>query len=881
MEVITTHINADFDCLGSMIAVKRLYPDAVMAFPGGQEPSLRDFFLKSVQYSFGFKRARDIDLQSITRLILVDVRQASRIGPFAVVARRPGVDIHIYDHHAAKSGSLNGSVEHIEAVGSTVTVISHLLMEKQLTLTPDEATMMMLGLYEDTGSLTFHTTTVKDYQAAAYLLSHGASLNVVADLIVQELTPDQVRLLNDLIASKTILNVRGINVALAHATINHFVNDIATLAHKLKDMENLDALFVIVRMERRVLIIGRSRLKEIHVGDILTEFGGGGHAAAASCAVRDMTLLQVLDRLPKVLEQHIQPQWQVHHLMSTPVKTVNAGDSVAEAHKVLSRYNINAVPVVRNKQVVGIISRQLVDKAMHHSLHKQAVNEIMTSDFHQVTPQTNVATLKALIVDSNQRFVPVVDEGVLAGAVTRTDLLRYLASSAGSPPLSGGRGLVSRGGKNYKAGQIRRLIRNRLPKRIQELLTQLGEVGDELDVGIFVVGGFVRDLLLSKENLDMDIVVEGDGIAFAETFARRNACRVRCHRKFGTAVLIYADGFKLDIASARMEYYLEPGALPDVEHASVKMDLSRRDFTINTMAISLNQAVFGEMLDYYGGQRDIDDKAIRVLHNLSFVEDPTRVFRAVRFEQRLGFQIGKQSEHLLLSAVRLGLLEKVSGKRIFNELLLIMKEHRPLPDILRLAQLDVLRYLHPSLTGKVNYSKSFDEARRATDWYDLLYTGHPCERWLCYLLVFTAVLDRNGIRSLCDRLQITPRYLDIFIQQRSIALGLLKRLERRNHGMHAPRPSSLYRWFQQLSTEILLFMMARTGKDHVRQWISHYITHLRDVQALLTGHDLEKLGIAPGPVFRTILEDLLYARLDGRVQTAEDEVALVRRKYRG
>ncbi|MGK2904987.1 MAG: DHH family phosphoesterase, partial [Desulfuromonadales bacterium] len=311
MDVITTHINADFDCLGSMIAAKRLYPEALMVFPGGQERSLREFFLKSAQYSFGFKRVRDVDLESITRLILVDVRQASRIGPFAAVAKRPGIDIHIYDHHASKSGSLNGSVEHVEAVGSTVTVISHLLMEKQVKLTSDEATMMMLGLYEDTGSLTFHTTTVRDYQAAAYLLSNGASLNVVADLIVQEMTPDQVRLLNDLIASKTILNVRGINVALAHATIDYFVNDIATLAHKLKDMENLDALFVIVRMERRVMIVARSRLKEIHVGNILAEFGGGGHASAASCSVRDLTLLQVLDRLPEVLQQQVQPQWQV------------------------------------------------------------------------------------------------------------------------------------------------------------------------------------------------------------------------------------------------------------------------------------------------------------------------------------------------------------------------------------------------------------------------------------------------------------------------------------------------------------------------------------------------------------------------------------------
>ncbi|MGW8313404.1 MAG: CBS domain-containing protein [Desulfuromonadales bacterium] len=879
MEVITTHINADFDCLGSMIAARRLYPDAVMVFPGGQERSLREFFLKSVQYVFGFKRVRDINLKEITRLILVDVRQASRIGAFAAVAKRPGVDIHIYDHHASKAGSLKGSVEYVEQVGSTVTVFSHLLMGKQIELSADESTIMMLGLYEDTGSLTFHTTTVKDYQAAAYLLSQGANLNIVADLITHELTPDQVHLLNDLISSKTVFNIRGINVVLAHASIDHFVGDIATLAHKLKDMENLDVLFVTVRMEHRVFMVARSRLPEVNVGEILEEFGGGGHASAASCAVRDLTLLQILERLPLVLQQHIQPQWQVRHLMSTPVKAVTDEDPIATAHQILSRYNINTMPVLRGREVVGILSRQLIDKAVYHGLRDQLVSEFMSSDFHQVTPQTTIDELKAVIVESNQRFVPVVDNGALVGAVTRTDLLRHLASSVGTPPRSGERGLVSRGGRIYKAGQIQRLIRNRLPKRIQELLVLLGQTADQLALNVFMVGGFVRDLLLNKENLDLDIVIEGDGITFAETFAKNNDCRVRCHRKFGTAVLVFADGFKLDIATARMEYYLQPGALPDVEHASVKMDLSRRDFTVNTLAISLNQATYGDMLDYYGGQRDIDDKAIRVLHNLSFVEDPTRIFRAVRFEQRLGFQIGKQTQHLLLSAVRLGLLEKVSGKRIFNELFLILHEQRPLPAIDRLAHLDVLKYLHPALTSKVDYAKFFDEARRTMDWYDLLYTGHPCRRWLCYLLVLTSVLDQTGMNALCERLQVSQRHLEILIKQRSAALAIMKRLERRRTNMRPPRASNLYRWFKPFTSEILLFMMAKTGQEQVRQWISRYITHLRDVQPMLSGNDLESLGIIPGPIYRTILDDLLAARLDERVVTEEDERALVQRKY--
>ena len=309
MDVITTHINADFDCLGSMIAARRLYPDAVMVFPGGQERSLREFFLNSAQYAFGFKRARDIDLDAITRLILVDVRQASRIGPFAAVAKRPGVDIHIYDHHVSTRASLKGSLEKIEAVGSTVTVLTHIFMERDIVPTADEATMMMLGLYEDTGNLTFHTTTVRDYQAAAYLLTHGANLNTVADFLVQEMTPDQVRLLNDLIANRSLLNIHGIDISIAHASVDHFVGDIANLAHKLKDIENLDVLIMAVRMESRVFLVARSRRSEVHVGEIIAELGGGGHASAASATVRDLTLVQVLDKLPDILQRHIHPRW--------------------------------------------------------------------------------------------------------------------------------------------------------------------------------------------------------------------------------------------------------------------------------------------------------------------------------------------------------------------------------------------------------------------------------------------------------------------------------------------------------------------------------------------------------------------------------------------
>lgn len=877
MDVITTHINADFDCLGSMIGARKLYPDAVMVFAGSQERSLREFFVKSAFYAYDFKRVRDVDLERIDRLILVDVRQSSRIGPFDAVARRPGVEVHIYDHHPSGDSDLRGDLEVIEPVGATVTVLTHLFIQRQIRPTPDEATMMMLGLYEDTGSLLFSSTTDKDYQAAAYLLGCGANLNTVADFLTQEMTADQVALLHELITSRTILNVNGIEISLAHASVEEFVGDLAVLAHKLKDMENLDALIVAVRMGERIFLVGRSRLPEVHVGEILAELGGGGHRYAASGTVRDLTLVQVLDRLPIILRRHVTPRWEARHLMTAPVKTVAPSAPIGEVRQLLTRYNINALPVLEAGKVIGLISRKVAEKAAHHGLGELPVREYMSGEFAVVTPTTAIETLQELIVERNQRFVPVVDDELLVGAITRTDLLRHL--------VSGGRGAsrapqsTVEGGPMVKKRHMVRMLRDRLPTPVVDILKQMGSVGEDLGLNVFAVGGFVRDLLLGQANLDIDIVIEGDGIAFAYAFAKEYPCRVRAHHKFGTAVLVFPDGFKVDIASARMEYYLEPGALPTVEHASIRLDLYRRDFTINTLAVALNGRHYGEVLDYFGAQRDLQEKAIRVLHNLSFVEDPTRVFRAIRFEQRLGFHLGKHSEYLLRSAVRMGFVDRVGGPRLFNELVIILKESDPRPALVRMAELDLLKYLHPTLGFDAKTGAQFEAASRAIHWYELLYTGQPCERWLVYFLCLTAPLDADAVSGMIERLSIPGRYHDLLGAQREAGRALLRKLERRRDRNNTPLPSEIHDWLNPLGTELLLALLALTESEAVKRWISLYFTQLREVAPLLDGNDLSALGLSPGPVYKEVRQALLEARLNGKVVTREDEEHLVRKRF--
>ncbi|SEA65674.1 tRNA nucleotidyltransferase (CCA-adding enzyme) [Desulfuromusa kysingii] len=879
MDVIATHVNADFDALGSMIAAKRLYPDAVLVFPGGQERGLRDFLLHSTLYAYGMKKISDIELSEVTRLILVDVRSAARIGKFADIVHNPNLEIHIYDHHPLDEHTIRGQLEFIQEVGATTTIITQLFIKRGIVPTADEATMMMLGLYEDTGHLLFSGTTPEDFQSAAFLLRNGANLNTVADFLVREMTSEQVDLLSELLKSCEKIVVNGVEITLATATVNDYVGDISSLVHKLQDIENLNVLIVAVRMEDQIFMVGRSRVPEMHVGELFQEFGGGGHAFAASATVRDMPLAQLLDRMERLIRQHVRSHFQASDLMSSPVKVLTSNSTVGAARELMTRFSFNAIPIVDDLQhVVGIITRQVVEKAAHHKLLKMNVSEMMNTDFQVVPSTASLLELQQGIMEHNQRCVPVVDSGTLVGVITRTDLLRYMLgdrqlSTAATKDLPG------RSGMQLKRKNLRQLISTHLPGSVKEILAEFGAVADQLGMQAYLVGGFVRDLLLRQQNLDVDIVVEGDGIAFAEAFAKTTTCRVRTHEKFGTAVIVFPDGFKIDIASARLEYYDKPAALPQVEHASIRHDLYRRDFTINTLTISLNPDHFGQMLDFFGGQRDLKDKAIRVLHNLSFIEDPTRLFRAVRFEQRLGFKIGKQTERLMRSAVQLRSVKQISGLRILHELKQILDESRVVAALGRLDQFDLLTFIDAKLHFDQSTASLFVAAERASSWFDLLYTGEAYRRWLLYLFCLFDNLSNKGAAKVSRWLGMSPADHTLVLEQLPKAKMLLKRLRHRSSKLPHPQNSEIYFWFDGLAIEIILYLMACSDQENLRRWLSLYTTELRKEKIILNGDDLITLGFKPGRSFQEIFIALLKARLNQEIQTRDDEIGFVKANF--
>jgi len=426
---------------------------------------------------------------------------------------------------------------------------------------------------------------------------------------------------------------------------------------------------------------------------------------------------------------------------------------------------------------------------------------------------------------------------------------------------------------------ITKLMEERLPSKVQDILREFGRVGEDLSCPVYAVGGFVRDLLLRDHNLDVDIVVEGDGIRFAEYFAERHPCKIRINRRFGTAALRFSNNLKVDIATARLEYYDSPAALPTVELSSIKKDLYRRDFTINTLAIKLNGEEFGELVDFFGAQRDIKDKVIRVLHNLSFVEDPTRVLRAIRFEQRFGFQLDKQTQNLIKNAVKMGFLDRLSGRRIFTELVLIFNEEDPIPILRRMRELDLLKSIHTKIPWEKESESLLEAIKNVISWYDLLFLEGECEKWQVYFYGLMDSLAEEEALDVCQRLSFSEKNKEKIRNGRTEAEKTLREIARRLDSRRRIRRSEMYELLEPLSTEAKLFMMAKTTKKETKQWISLFFTTLQGLKPLLKGRDLIRLGVRPGPIMKEILANLLRARLDRRIRTRDDEVDYVKRTY--
>lgn len=876
--LITCHSNADFDALAAMCAAALIYGPCDVLFPGTQEANLQTFYQELKERPGAapgctFLDDRVPDFSKYGRLVAVDTRRRSRLRHVWPLLDNPGTRIEVWDHHPETSDDVHAHVCHAEICGAVTTLLIEEIQKLNIAVPRETAIVLGLGIYSDTGSFSFSSVTQRDFAAAGWLLGRGMDINIISEKTAFSMTKEHIRALNALLESAQTYHINGADVVLAEATLDSYLDDFAFLAHKMMEMEKFDILFAIGRMDDRIQIVARSRSHAVNVGAVCSAFGGGGHAYAASASVRDKTLSEVRDGILTQLYLQEEGEKTARDYMSQPAIGIEEGHTIAEADELMLHFGLKTMPVFApmTRRCTGLIDSQITQKAIAHGLAGAPLTDYMRRNLKTLPVTATLRDITTVIVGARQRLVPIVSGGSsVVGVVSRTDLINIFAQEPGR---------MNPTDRAPKSRNMGRTMRDRLPKDVLDILEKAGALGRSRQTPVYVVGGFVRDLLLKTPNHDIDLVVEGDGIGFARAFAGVLGGRVRVHKKFLTSVVIFpgAGGKeeRVDVATARLEYYESPAALPTVEHSSIKMDLYRRDFTINALAIRLDCEPMGEIVDFFGGQKDIRDRVIRVLHTLSFVEDPTRCLRAVRFEQRYHFRIGPATEKLIKNDVSLKLLDKLSPSRLFNEFEHICAEETAILCIRRLHELGILQAIHPQLSINPDRKEMLIRTAKVMAWYRLLYIDEEMRPWLVYFLVLCSSLTYAVTLEVFRRLGIPPALKNEVLGCREKARSLRSSLKRLT-ATPGFRVSALCAMLRPLPVEFVLYLMADMEVPETRRALSRYITVWRTEKPGVDGSDLKKLGLAPGPAYGVILQRLLEAKLDGTAASPEEQLALAR-----
>ena len=896
MDIILCHQTVDFDALGSAIGLSRLKTGAKIVLTGGAHPTVKNF-LALYRDEFNFAEIRSITPEAIATIYIVDTQKSDRLGAAASWLSLPNVKgIEVYDHHVDAESDIAVTKIHTEAVGAITTYIAELLQQQQISLTPFEATAMALGVHVDTGSLTFEQTTPRDARAIAWLMEQSANVSIIAEYNEPGLSYRLQDLFKNALNNLQRTNVKGYTVASVLLETDKFVGGLATLTARLIDLTESDVVLVGHQYNKsknyKLIVIGRSRLSETNLNQLFTPFGGGGHAQAASMSITTDRPQQIFEELLGNLQAQIPHPPTARDLMSSPVRTIRPNTAIEDAQRILLRYGHSGLSVVDESGcLVGIISRRNLDLAIHHGFNSSPVKGYMSRNLKTITADTSLLEIQSLMVTYDVGRLPVIESGELIGIVTRTDVLRQLHD----------RDLEKDTNKQSFTSHLSSTLQDQLEPAIWALLQTVTAAATERGWNLYLVGGGVRDVLLTNDSQplllqDIDLVVDGyhrsadtgAGVELAAVIQQMYPqVNLTTHGEFQTAALSWHQdpvlgNLLMDIATARTEFYPYPAANPQVEASSIRQDLYRRDFTINALAVRLTRPKRGEfsrkgdLLDFFGGLLDLRSRLIRVLHANSFIEDPTRIYRAVRFAVRLEFMIESQTEDYIRYAIDSGIYEKFRrsdsqtpalSTRLRAELKYILQSNYWKPALKMLDRLNAFTCLHQDLrlTPAVAW-----QIRCVSKWL-VLFEPKVSEHWLLRLETLISYLPVAESIMVAENLQLSKDSL-----QRLETLAVWETLaEDLTQAEHASQIYQLLRPYKLLQ----LILFAAKSDRTLRQKIWRYITRLSQAKPLLNGNDLKSLGFKPGPLYKQILDDVLNQTLDNQISDRVTAIAYVKSKY--
>ncbi|MEL6346664.1 MAG: CBS domain-containing protein [Myxococcota bacterium] len=855
MRLVTSHLNTDLDGLASMVAARRLV-DAALEFvlPGSMDPSCR-----RVWDDLGEALGPIVPTRAVLRrleqgepldqLIIVDTARRKRLGPLGRLfddARQ----VEIWDTHGGKA---DGPLKPLPDAGATVSPMVLQIAEQGQTPTPAEAGLFLLGIHCDTGHLRYAGTTPIDHQAAGQCLMWGADLGWLERYLPDGLDVTQLRLMSRMVASMARVDTGDSWVALMALELDARVPALSVLLGQLRVGEGWPAAIVLVAEDRRISVIGRSD-GALDVGALCRRLGGGGHPEAASAALRGVSLIEARARVVAAL-QSSRRSLTAATMASRTVFSLPMDATIADANDTLHRYRINALPL-RDAEgtIAGVLSRREIDEAIRHGLSSAAAGALSVGPPTTVPPDADVDVVRRALLEGPSRLLVVGTLQEALGVITRSTVFR---AEALDPPLS---------------NPVRPPAPTALWKRAETLfgaaaldVADLGTVAAEAGVRALLIGGCVRDLLLKRPSNDIDVVVVGDAPALATAAARRFGGDVHVHPEFGTAHWLSPRGNALDLASARTESYARPGALPSVEVGDLRQDFYRRDFTINMMAMGISPEERGRLVDPFYGLSDLRAGTLRVVHGLSFDDDPTRAWRAARFAARFDFRLAPGTAALMQQALRRGVLESVTDERLGAELHRIFLEDRTAEAVRLLREWGLLRRIHPRLetdrgllqrltATQQAWAALQDEAPAALPdagealWIALGWSIPPKDRQTTQRLVAGA---RGRIRRWVegpDRVRKALRALD-----RTDSRGA------HADALHKLEPAEL---------------VAAAARDDVLETVRWWLSEGRAIRPAVDGHQLMAAGVPRGPELGRALGAARRAAMDGADADTQLDAAL-------
>ncbi|MBD2384243.1 CBS domain-containing protein [Cylindrospermum sp. FACHB-282] len=895
MDLILCHTTADFDALGAAVGLTRLLPGSKIVLTGGAHPPVRDF-LALHRDEYPLIERRSVNPEKIRSLTVVDTQKRDRLGKAVEWLDLPQIkEIIVYDHHLGQVLDIPATQLYVSPVGATTTLMVEQLQQRQICLTTSEATVMALGIHVDTGSLTFDQATPRDALALAWLMQQGASLSVISTYRDPGLSPQLQQLLTEGLENLEYLCLRGYTIAWITLKTEGFVPGLSSLASELVELTEIDAILLanvypLGEGDWRLTIIGRSQIPGTNLNLLFQFFGGGGHSQAASLNLRTNDSQAILTQLLDALKGQIPHPPTAGDLMSSPVRTIRPETTIAEAQRILLRYGHSGLSVVNAEgRLVGIISRRDLDIALHHGFSHAPVKGYMTTNLKTITPDTTLPQIEALMVTYDIGRLPVLEKGQLVGIVTRTDVLRELHQtsselsilSSQSPSLS-----------------LNSELHARLAPQLWQLLTTASQEAEKRGWHLYLVGGAVRDLLLAEAAAgtlmikDIDLVVDGfhkaadvgAGVELAKALQQLYPhARLEIHGAFQTAALLWHkdpefDSLWMDIATSRTEFYPYPAANPEVEASSIQQDLYRRDFTINAMALRLTSPRAGELLDFFGGLLDLQAKAIRILHPNSFIEDPTRIYRGVRFAVRFGFEIEPRTEEYIRYAINSGVYDRTSQEnsktpalqtRLKTELKHILEAPYWKSALQLLDNLGALQCIHPTLKLDVELLRQLRLLERCLLRFDSQQT---LIHWQIRLEALIAHLAPEYRAKVAKNLQLAD---DSFARLKNLAQTQTKIMASLPT---CQRPSQVVQLLRHYDLHTLVLIAVQSPRA-IRHEIWQYFTLWANLQPLLNGNDLKQLGYKPGPQFRQMLDELLAYTLDGVIKDRGEAEEFLSRNY--